>query len=383
MHRASLPSFLLCLAVSLLALVALLGTSACTATLNESPGTTGSCSPDTTVVGCVGDSTGYSCSGVDGPDQGDGSLSCSVGTVGSRGSTLYCCVSVHFASNTCSSASTVVNCGGTAIGFSCEGSGRPDHTDSSLVCSQGAPGSGGSTLYCCAPYMASAGTCSQDTSVHGCGASSIGFSCSGSDRPEQVNPSLSCGQGTASGGATLYCCDTSATPVTPDSTCAVDTNVVCTSPSTGYSCSGGVLPPEGDSSLTCGQGTAGSGGRMAYCCNHGSAVTPDACMQDAAVAGCAANTVGYSCTGAATPPQGDASLTCSTPTAGSSGTTDYCCSNGTPPPPACMADATVTGCPGIATGYSCTGGASPMTGTNLLCDAAPSGTAGAFCCTPN
>jgi len=48
-----------------------------------------------------------------------------------------------------------------------------------------------------------------------------------------------------------------------------------------------------------------------------------------------------------------------------------------------MADPSVTGCPGIATGYTCTGGANPMTST-LLCGMAMPGANGAqsFCCTP-
>src|SRR5580692_4333593 len=52
-----------------------------------------SCAPDTTVAGCSGASTGYSCTSTDAPDQTDTTLSCSVGIAGNAGSTLYCCLS--------------------------------------------------------------------------------------------------------------------------------------------------------------------------------------------------------------------------------------------------------------------------------------------------
>jgi hypothetical protein len=58
----------------------------------------------------------------------------------------------------------------------------------------------------------------------------------------------------------------------------------------------------------------------------------------------------------------------------------YCCS--TAPAAACVADPTVTGCPGDSTGYTCTGGADPMT-SSLLCGTGMTGPNGAmsFCCT--
>jgi hypothetical protein len=374
-HRAS---FL----VPALSLAGLLAMPACTATLNETPASGGDCAQDTSVVGCVGDSKGYSCSGVVRPDQRNAALSCSAGAAGAAGSTLYCCVDVAFASNTCSADVTVVGCGGTALGFSCQGDVRPDQTDSSLVCSQGAQGSGGETLYCCAPFTASASTCAQDTSVQGCGGSAVGFSCTGSIRPETVNGSLVCTAGTAAGGITPYCCDTGVPPTTTGA-CAVQASVVCASPATGYLCGGGATPPQGDPSLNCGTATAASSGQFAYCCDH-PATTPGSCVQDASVTGCAANSVGYSCTGTATPVQPGASLTCVGPTT-NNGATDYCCSSGTPPPAMCMPDASVTGCPGIATGYSCTGNASPETNSTLLCGMAMTGSGGTmtFCCTPN
>src|SRR6185312_4502338 len=194
------------------------------------------------------------------------------------------------------------------------------------VCSGGTDDGSGATLYCCATYAPSADTCVQDTSIQSCGGSSIGFSCSGGNTPSQVDPSLTCGAGVASGDATLYCCAVqTAPPPTTTASCAADGNVQCTAPASGYSCTGGAAPTSLDATLNCGQPVT-SGDTSAYCCA----------------------------------PQQQ------------------------PPTAMCAADTTVTGCPGVATGYSCTGGANPETG-NLLCGPVVTTRAdGAqtYCCTP-
>ena len=304
--------------------------SACTAsaTVNGSgapapPDTVpATCSQDQSVVGCVGASVGYSCSGTDSPDQDDTALSCSMGTA-SNGATLYCCVDTTSVAAGCTADSSVVGCTGASIGFSCTGTAQPGQGDSSLVCSGGTP-SGSATLFCCASYAPSSGTCAEDATVQGCVGPSIGFSCSGSDTPESVNPSLNCGGGVPGGAGMAYCCTTggSTGPATTAS-CVVDMSVVCTAPAAGYSCSGGLAPTQSDATLSCGQGTTEADGTtLAYCC---SAAAPAA---------------------------------------------------------ACAADPTVTGCPGDSTGYTCTGGANPMTST-LLCGTGMTGPNGAmsFCCT--
>jgi hypothetical protein len=99
---------------------------------------------------------------------------------------------------------------------------------------------------------------------------------------------------------------------------------------------------------------------------------------------CASPTTGYSCTGGAAPTQSDSTLSCGTPTTEADGTTlAYCCGAATAAP-ACATDPSVTGCPGDATGYTCTGGANPMT-SSLLCGAGMAGQNGAtsYCCTPS
>jgi len=161
--------------------------------------------------------------------------------------------------NTCTASTTVTGCVGNASGYSCTGTATPDQTDATLVCSDGTP-SGNATLYCCAPYTASSSsTCAAD-----CTGASIGFSCTGSDTPEQGDSSLVCSTGTAGSGNTLYCCiDNASTSCMQDSTVQG-----CSGSSVGFSCTGTAPPSQSDSSLTCSTGVAGTNGQTLYCCTQ-------------------------------------------------------------------------------------------------------------------
>jgi hypothetical protein len=319
-----MPPKNLLLAISMFSTMAAM--SGCTVT-TTSNGPDNGCARDVSVGGCVAGAQGYSCSGVSSPDQINGNLSCSDGTF-SGGETLYCCVDVTFVSDTCSAAPSVVDCNGIGIGFSCTGTSRPEQSDSSLACSTGVPGAGGSTSYCCASYVASTGDCAEDTSVRGCGDSAIGFSCTGTGRPEDVNSALVCSTGVPEAGETLFCCASGGTaPVVTTPTCSQDANVDCNG-QVGYTCLGGAVPTDTDASLSCGAGLDETGGAVGFCC-------------------------------------------------------------ATAPVAACVPDSAVTpGCPQGADGYTCTGGVNPETGTNLLCDMGTAEQGGqgqptAFCCLAN
>jgi hypothetical protein len=165
--------------------------------------TTTTCARDATVASCAPGSYGFSCTGADAPQQADSSLNCSQGVPGNAGSTLYCC-SFGATAGTCAADSNVTGCQAGSSGYSCTGVDTPAQSDSSLVCSEGAPGNG-NTEYCCVTWTSS--TCVQDSSVQGCPYPSVGFSCNGSSIPSQIDSSLTCGMGTAgNNGLTLYCC---------------------------------------------------------------------------------------------------------------------------------------------------------------------------------
>ena len=106
------------------------------------------CAQDSSVAGCASPSTGFSCGNGESPDQSDSSLVCSVGTVSGDGLTLYCCI--QFTSTSCIADPSVVGCVGSSFGFSCTGTDTPDQADGTLTCSTGvADPSTGDTLYCC------------------------------------------------------------------------------------------------------------------------------------------------------------------------------------------------------------------------------------------
>jgi hypothetical protein len=107
-------------------------------------------------------------------------------------------------SSGCAQDDAVVGCGSPSNGFSCGNGDSPDQTDSSLVCSDGTPSNGGLILYCCIQFTSS--SCVADPSVQGCAGDSFGFSCTGSDTPDDADSSLNCSSPTPASGALLYCC---------------------------------------------------------------------------------------------------------------------------------------------------------------------------------
>ncbi len=175
-------------------------------TVNSTTTNTGSdtaaCNADNNVP-CPTGAAGYTCSGSQTPQATNASLDCGSGT-NDGSDTDYCCVTLS-GHTTCAQDSTVQGCQSGSYGFSCTGSDTPDQADSSLDCSTGTPGNSGETLYCCIAYVSS--TCMQDSTVQGCQAGSYGFSCTGTDTPSDSDSSLNCSTGTAgNNGETLYCC---------------------------------------------------------------------------------------------------------------------------------------------------------------------------------
>ncbi len=231
--------------------------------------TTG-CTVDGTVTGCADPSTGYSCTGTDPPDQADPTLSCSIGVADATDATLldYCCLTGEtFAAGTCAQDDSLTCPTPGSFGFSCDGTDTPEMTDTSLTCTAGSD----PTQFCC--IAGGGGTtvvittgCTVDATVTGCADPSTGYSCTGTDPPDQADPTLSCSIGvadTTDPTALDYCCLTGITFAA--GTCAQDDSITCPTPgSFGFSCDGTDTPEETDSSLTC---TAGSDPTQFCCAN--------------------------------------------------------------------------------------------------------------------
>lgn len=114
---------------------------------NVPAGVTASCDVDTTITSCGDVSTGYLCTGGLTPTDTDSKLVCGDGVSGGDGTEAFCCI--DFTSKTCAADPDVVGCAGNSYGFSCTSSASPDQEDSSLTCSDPIVGKDGKTLYCC------------------------------------------------------------------------------------------------------------------------------------------------------------------------------------------------------------------------------------------
>jgi hypothetical protein len=190
-------------AVALLGALAVAGATGCTTTVSTSGG---GCSTDSS-VSCSGGAAGYSCDGDSQPGDSNPDLICSA----DQGTGEFCC----FPDSSCQNDSSV-SCAGGAFGYSCgAGDNPPDSTNPLLVCS--VPTTvGNEDTYCCytnTVVVTSSATCVQDPSVtQNCSGDSFGFSCTGSDTPDQdFGSNLNCSSPTsgmdASGTpASLYCC---------------------------------------------------------------------------------------------------------------------------------------------------------------------------------
>ncbi|HLK37703.1 MAG TPA: hypothetical protein VKU41_13175 [Polyangiaceae bacterium] len=237
----------------------------CTVTTETS---TNSCSADPTVTGCIGSSQGYSCTGSATPDETV--LNCSSGVLGNAGSTTYCCLPAGATSGTCAPDPTVTTCATGLAGYSCKGSDTPQQSDSTLTCGAATAGNAGSSLYCCSSSSTinDAGICAPSSAAT-CTGGATGYACTGTNTPTTANPSLSCGSGTPGGSSTLYCC---ATPADAG-TCAQDTSGAanCSGGAVGYACSGSLTPSSLNSMLSCGGGTPWTGGQTLFCCQTGTA----------------------------------------------------------------------------------------------------------------
>jgi hypothetical protein len=226
------------------------------------------------------------------------------------------------------------------VAYACTGTARPDDSaryvqgvPEGMVCADVADPSGGAPGYCC---TAQTTDCAYDP-VAICNAPTFGYQCRGADRPESLNPLLTCGQGIREGDYINYCC--SGTPQ-PDG-CTQTDAIGCSSRLMGWTCTGTNLPRAEELGsnksradyyyLLCPTPTPAGGGLNAYCC-YTPALVPigGSCVEHTSVPGCAPGRFGFACYGPDTPEDDYAPMHCPDP--GFPGTsaqgfpaTLYCC----------------------------------------------------------
>ncbi len=266
--------------------------------------TNDTCASDAAVA-CTNGATGFTCSGIGHPTDTEPSLVCSAGVAVAGGDTQYCCTGGT--QDSCGVDNTL-SCQ-TGTGYSCTGSANPMDADPSLTCSQDT----GAGTFCC---TSGGGGCQQDPSVAGCVDGSVGYSCDAGTTPD--SSSLSCSDPVASGSQDTFCCIDFTS-----SSCQADPSVTgCQGDAYGFSCTGSDTPDQSDSSLVCSYGEPGAGGDTIYCCVGFSSTS---CMEDPTVTGCEGGSFGFSCTGTDTPSDANAALVCSQPIQGANGDLLYCC----------------------------------------------------------
>ncbi len=128
------------------------------------------------------------------------------------------------------------------VGYSCTGSARPDldatiseGIPSGLLCAdKGFSKELGEETYCCTEDVV---PCAYNGAAD-CDEGTVGYQCWGNNRPESLNPSLLCSNGTENRGLYDYCCTGQPEP----SPCEESSAVGCPDTLLGFLCEGDTLP---------------------------------------------------------------------------------------------------------------------------------------------
>jgi len=251
------------------------------------------------------------------------------------------------ATTTCT-ANTAVDCNGLT-GYTCAGTDRPDQDPvyvdgipQGTVCADdGPPAADGSQNYCC---TSSAVPCAYNP-IAICDPGTYGFQCRGSDRPEALNPALSCANGVRDRDFINYCCSGTAPAAACTDTCC-KSDGACGARLDGWTCKGDYRPRAQNFGsnesradyfyFVCGTPTpAPNPAYNIYCC-YTPALVPigGSCVSDIKVSEsiptCTSGRFGFACYGRDTPEDDYAPMHCpEPPVAGYSAegypATLYCC----------------------------------------------------------
>jgi hypothetical protein len=223
------------------------------------------------------------------------------------------------------------------------------------------------------------GSCSP-TLIASCPTGSVGYLCTGSDRPQQeADASLACQLATAvggvgTGGPTAYCCVTSSCAPLTGLDSGTYTGASCDDGWVPYGCSSTDTPQQGAVPLACVPASGGCFGSTDYCC------TTPTCVAKSNLSCPAAGQKGYSCPGGDSPQNLDPTVQCNQVGTGN----DYCCG----PITCSMNPSLSSACAFNQTGYSCTGSDYPGNDFPSVsgCSGGSSGSEDGgsdYCCSPS
>jgi hypothetical protein len=202
------------------------------------------------------------------------------------------------------------------VAYSCTGSARPDDSPTfddgvprGVLCADKGPiGDAGTQAYCCTPDTTS---CASDPVIR-CEGATTGVQCWGNNRPESLNPTLTCSNGFYDDQNLLdYCC--TGQPEAP--LCQQTDSVRCDPRLLGFLCQGDRLPRGEDLGSNKSRADyfrpvcsiaqpAENPEYNSYCCYMPAPVPAGGtCVWDPEVVGCAPGRFGFSCYGPDTPNQ--------------------------------------------------------------------------------
>jgi hypothetical protein len=210
-------------------------------------------------------------------------------------------------------------------GYSCTGTARPDENSTyidgvpqGIVCAdEGAVGTDGKNGYCCTNFTTQ---CSYNpTGI--CDPGNYGYQCLGADRPEAVNPAISCNQGVREDNLINYCCS----GTQRKANCTASDAVGCASGMTGWTCPVGTQPTAQDLGanksradlfyLLCPVPTPAPNPQKQTLCCYVPGLNPvgGTCLQDMNVPNCAPGRFGMACYGPDKPDENFPRLACPDP----------------------------------------------------------------------
>jgi hypothetical protein len=265
------------------------------------------------------------------------------------GSTLACTTHTTESNGTCA-PDPAVNCSVNGFaadaiylsGYSCSGTARPDEGSTyvdgvpqGIVCANEGVGTDGKPGYCCTNFTTQ---CAYNPAALCDETGAYGYQCRGADRPEAVNPAISCNQGVREDDLINYCCKGTATGVN----CTQSDAIGCVAGVLGWTCPAGSQPTAQDMGanksradlyyLLCPVPTTAPNPKYETFCCFTATLVPDGgtCQQNMRMPNCAPGRFGIACYGTDRPEQNFSRLSCPDP--GVPGVseqgypaTNYCC----------------------------------------------------------
>ena len=151
------------------------------------------------------------------------------------------------------------------LSYTCMSGSIPSDSDPKLICESAVSTTDGETTFCCLSSTSAPSTCSADETL-ACATGEVGYACSGSDTPLQIDPSLECVRVPTAASAGYCCVSEGGTLAVSCAQGAVDAGG-CPGGTTVFLCPSSTTPQASEPTLNCGPPAILSNGYVSYCCS--------------------------------------------------------------------------------------------------------------------